>query len=195
MQKFLNFKKFGFTLIELIIVMTIAAILAGVGFSGYMDSMHVQKRQDAALSLQKAYLLINTAGKNNINTSLAAAAGSPCSPTTSPSTDCASSPVCNYTPGTTLNFPCKSNNGLYCIKYCVPYIPTTNFSTTNPSIGYSKTNITNPSDMQYLTWSESLILEATAISGNGQDKDLPLTCQTIYLSDQNNLFPTSCISH
>ena len=108
MQKFLNFKKFGFTLIELIIVMTIAAILAGVGFSGYMDSMHVQKRQDAALSLQKAYLLINTAGKNNINTSLAAAAGSPCSPTTSPSTDCASSPVCNYTPGTTLNFPCKS---------------------------------------------------------------------------------------
>jgi len=53
-------KKLGFTLIELLIVMTIAGILAGVSISGYMGNLRTERRQDAALSMQKAYLIINS---------------------------------------------------------------------------------------------------------------------------------------
>ncbi len=53
-------KKTGFTLIELLIVMTIAGILAGVSISGYMGNLRTERRQDAALSMQKAYLIINS---------------------------------------------------------------------------------------------------------------------------------------
>ena len=78
-------KKIGFTLIELLIVMTIAGILAGVSISGYMGNLRTERRQDAALSMQKAYLIINSSPTPN---------NTPC-PTNStiiygPTTDCQS---------------------------------------------------------------------------------------------------------
>lgn len=55
------FKIFGFTLIELIVTMTIVSILAFFGFSGYMDSLRVNRRKDAVVSLKKAMLIVNSA--------------------------------------------------------------------------------------------------------------------------------------
>jgi len=156
-------KIFGFSLIELVIVMTIAAILAGVGFSGYMDNIRVQRRQDAILALQKAYLLIGNA---------ASQPGNSCSSTT-----CGAS-ACTLDANNHIIFPCTSTNGYYCISYC--------------STGFSSTSIAS-TDKQYLTATELLILQAIAITGQGQEKDTPATCRNIYFSDQNNLYPSSCV--
>lgn len=150
--------------------MTIASLLAGLGFSGYMDSIRVQKRQDAILSLQKAYLFINSA--NSINNP------SPC-PTT-PSCSSASPCSLNTTSTTSsITFPCTSTNRFYCINYC--------------PAGYPSSNIASNNDKLYLTTTELLILQASAIPGSGQDKDTPTSCQTIYFSNQNNLYPSTCI--
>ena len=164
-------KNSGFSLIELIIVMTIASLLAGLGFSGYMDSIRVQKRQDAVLSLQKAYLFINSVNSpNNITNPNSSCTTSSCCTTTS----CSSASPCSLnTTSTTssITFPCTSTNGFYCINYC--------------PIGYLSSNIASNSDKLYLTTTESLILQASAIPGSGQDKDTPTSCQTIYFSNQN----------
>lgn len=54
--------KSGFTLMELLIVMTIAGILAGVSISGYIGTLRIERRQDAILSMQKAWLIIQSTG-------------------------------------------------------------------------------------------------------------------------------------
>ena len=163
-------KNLGFSLIELIIVITIAAILAKVGFSGYIDNLRLQRRQDAVLSLQKAYLTIANSTTVTQPTSCPAAAA----------TDCNTANICS---ANNASFPCISANGFYCITYC---------PSATSAHGFDSSGIAS-ADKQYLTNTEVLLIRASAISGKGQDKDAPNTCQTIYLSDQNNLFPSSCI--
>lgn len=156
--------KAGFSVIELMIVLTIAAILASLGFSGYMDSLRVQRRQDAVLSLQKSNLFINSVGSINQASSC------------SVNPNCSSAVKCNIN-GDTTAFPCISNNGFYCINYCA-----TGFSSSNISVD----------DKKFLVATELLILQASPIANKGQDKDL-ITCKKIYISNNNNIYPTSCI--
>lgn len=167
----------GFSLIELVVVMAIFSILAGLGFSGYMDSMRVQRRQDAVLSLQKVNMLISNL--LNINpsgiTNTCAASNSCIIGTTS---------VCRIN-NNSISFPCISDNSFYCISYC----PNSASNYFNSGIS----GLTDISDRTYLTANENFILQATAIIGKGQDKDIPTKCQNIYISDQNNVYPTSCI--
>ncbi len=168
----------GFSLIELIIVMAISAILAGVGFSGYMDSMRTQRRQDALLSLQKTNILIS----NVINLNPTSGIVNPCVSGT-----CSSASTCNISAtstSSTITFPCVSDNRYYSINYSPA---SSNGFNSEIAAGI------NPIDRPFLTASEFLILKATAITGKGQDKDVPAKCQTIYVSDQNNSYPTSCL--
>lgn len=161
---------------ELIVVMAIFSILAGLGFSGYMDSMRIQRRQDAVLSLQKVNMLISNL--LNINPSgipNTCPASSGCTGTT---------PVCSVT-NNSISFPCNSDNNFYCISYC----PNSASNYFNSGIS----GLTDISDRTYLTANENFILQATAIIGKGQDKDIPTKCQNIYISDQNNIYPTSCV--
>lgn len=84
---------FGFTLIELLVVMTIAGILAGVSISGYMGSLRIHRRQDAVLSLQKAWLIIQT------------------------TKDTTTGPICATSSATYGNTNCLSSNDFYNITY------------------------------------------------------------------------------
>lgn len=166
----------GFSLIELIVVMAIFSILAGLGFSGYMDSMRVQRRQDAVLSLQKVNMLISNVLNINPTSGIAnaCASTSSCTSTTA---------VCSIS-NNSITFPCTSDNKFYCISYC-----------PNVASNYFDSGISGLvlSDRNYLQQQEHFVLQATAITGKGQDKDLPTKCQTIYISDQNNVYPTSCV--
>ena len=156
--------------------MAIFSILAGMGFSGYMDSMRVQRRQDAVLSLQKVNMLIsNVLNINPSGLSGLCASSSSCT---------ASTVVCSISGSNTISFPCVSDNGFYCISYC-PTAASNYFDS-----GISGLVI---SDRNYLRLQEHFVLQATAIAGKGQDRDLPTKCQNIYISDQNNVYPTSCI--
>lgn len=171
---------FGFSLIELIIVITIAALLAGLGFSGYMDSVRVQRRQDAVLSLQKVYLFLSSVDTIN---------GSSVGPCSSAAACTVGTKTCNVitsaSNSSSLSFPCVSNNGFYCINHCTP-------SLVSPITGFSPSLIP-AADKEYLIQDEALILQATPVAEKGQNKDQPVSCQNIYLSNQNNIYPSSCV--
>jgi prepilin-type N-terminal cleavage/methylation domain-containing protein len=69
-------KKLGFSLIELTVTIAIASILAGVGISGYMQTLRISRRKEATIGLQRA-MLINSDTSSSTTTLLSTSLNCP----------------------------------------------------------------------------------------------------------------------
>lgn len=159
-------QKSAFSLMELIITIVIAGILAVVGISGYMQSLIHSRRKDAITSLQRTLLA-------SVDTTLNTTFNTGC--TTPPDLNtlyCPYNRICSIMDASSNN--CLTESGFYWLNY-------------NKNGFIVPNQVTNN-----LIPNETVVLRATALVGRSQNNDIA-DCKRIYITNMNNIHPKTCI--